>query len=311
MPKVSIIVPIYNSEMHLSRCIDSILAQTYTDFELILINDGSNDNSGKLCDDYATKDKRIIVIHKENGGTSSARNSGLEIAKGEYITFVDSDDTISTDYLSTFTYKYDLEIAGLETIEKNPEIDFPNCDIILDKKTDIYNWFSLNSHRKYLTSICCKLFRRSIIELNRLKFNLSLTYGEDTIYIYNYLSHCKNISLLQNVIYQYHVNSDLWSHKYSLSANDCINHILALTQSLNNIEEWLGLLLATKQKTAHYPTYLHLFYTHLKSIHEDEKISELKLFRDNSNKLQLWQALNIKDYIYWRILPIFPSLQSN
>ena len=83
MPKVSIIVPIYNSEIHLSRCIDSILAQTYTDFELILINDGSNDKSREICDYYATKDRRIIVVHKENGGTSSARNRGLNVANGE------------------------------------------------------------------------------------------------------------------------------------------------------------------------------------------------------------------------------------
>ena len=103
MPKVSIIVPIYNSEAHLSRCIDSILAQTLTDFELILVNDGSQDNSGKICDNYAQKDSRIIVLHKENGGTSSARNVGLKKSRGEYITFVDSDDTIYPHYLTSFS----------------------------------------------------------------------------------------------------------------------------------------------------------------------------------------------------------------
>ena len=95
-PVLSIIVPVYNVEKYLARCIDSILAQTFTDFELILVDDGSTDNSGEICDEYAGKDPRIIVIHKENGGVSSARNHGLDIARGEYITFVDSDDQIGT-----------------------------------------------------------------------------------------------------------------------------------------------------------------------------------------------------------------------
>lgn len=310
MPKVSIIVPIYNSEIHLSRCIDSILAQTYTDFELILINDGSYDNSGKLCDDYATKDKRIIVVHKENGGTSSARNSGLEIAKGEYITFVDSDDTISTDYLSTFTYKYDLEIAGLETIGINKAIYVSMSTKTLYSDTEIADWFIKDFDAMYLTTICCKMFRTNIIQESSLKFDTSLKRGEDTIFVYNYLSYCNSIKLISNVVYQYNFDATSIDEKYSLNAKECVNHICAKMSSIKKIEKRFNVKLKKLSKLTHN-TYLHLFYTHIKSIHEDEKISELKLFRDNSNKLQLWQVLNIKDYIYWRILPIFPSLQSH
>lgn len=94
MPTISIIVPVYNVEAYLCRCIDSILAQTFTDFELILVDDGSPDNCSSICDEYAKKDSRIVVVHKENGGLSDARNTGLDIAKGEYIGFVDSDDFI-------------------------------------------------------------------------------------------------------------------------------------------------------------------------------------------------------------------------
>ena len=96
-PEISIIVPVYNVEKYLKRCIDSILNQSFTDFELILVDDGSTDNSGKIIDEYALKDKRIKVIHKENGGQGSARNRGLDIAKGNYIGFVDSDDWIHKD----------------------------------------------------------------------------------------------------------------------------------------------------------------------------------------------------------------------
>ena len=98
-PKISVIVPVYNVEQYLPRCIESILAQTYNDFELLLINDGSSDNSGNICDEYAKNNSRVRVFHKENGGVSSARNMGLDNAQGEYVVFVDSDDFIRNKYL--------------------------------------------------------------------------------------------------------------------------------------------------------------------------------------------------------------------
>ncbi|MCB8516908.1 glycosyltransferase, partial [Enterococcus durans] len=97
MCEISIIVPIYNVEQYLRKCVDSILAQTFTDFEVILVDDGSPDNSGAICDEYAKLDSRVRVIHKENGGLSDARNAGIEIAKGKYLGFVDSDDFIDKD----------------------------------------------------------------------------------------------------------------------------------------------------------------------------------------------------------------------
>ena len=174
MPKVSIIVPFYNSEAYLSRCIDSILAQTYSDFELILVNDGSIDNSGNICEEYAHKDSRIIVIHKENGGTSSARNIGIEKSRGEYITFVDSDDTIYPNYLCTFSYNADFEVAGLETIGSNNDINLPQTTLLLSNNNDIANWFINNYDALYLTTICSKIFRREVIISRLLQFELSL-----------------------------------------------------------------------------------------------------------------------------------------
>ena len=99
-PSISIIVPVYNAERTLNRCVDSILSQTFQEWELLLIDDGSTDRSGELCDEYASKDQRIKVFHKKNGGVSSARNIGLNYAKGEWITFIDSDDEIPKN---TFT----------------------------------------------------------------------------------------------------------------------------------------------------------------------------------------------------------------
>ncbi len=119
-PTISVIVPVYNAESTLQRCVDSILAQTFEDFELILINDGSKDQSGDICDEYAAKDSRVKVIHKPNGGVSSARNAGLRIAHGEYIAFIDSDDYIDNDYLLGFKhYDADLIISGAKLISIN------------------------------------------------------------------------------------------------------------------------------------------------------------------------------------------------
>ena len=117
MPKVSIIVPVYNTEKYLSRCLRSLMNQTLSDIEIILVDDGSTDRSSVLCDNYAEMDNRIKVVHKKNGGLSSARNAGIDIATGEYIGFVDSDDTISIDMYSKM----------IETAKKN-NVDFVMTD---------------------------------------------------------------------------------------------------------------------------------------------------------------------------------------
>ena len=119
--KISVIVPVYKVENTLKRCVDSILNQTYTDFELILVDDGSPDNSGKMCEAFAENDSRIKVIHKENGGLSSARNAGLDIAQGEYVCFVDSDDYVAENYLALLhsaaeREQADLVIGGYEMV---------------------------------------------------------------------------------------------------------------------------------------------------------------------------------------------------
>ena len=101
-PKISVIIPVYNAESTLRRCVDSVLAQTFTDFECLLINDGSKDKSGEICDEYAIRDSRVRVFHKENGGVSSARNVGLDNATGEWIAFVDSDDWVGRNIWSRF-----------------------------------------------------------------------------------------------------------------------------------------------------------------------------------------------------------------
>ena len=168
-PKISIIVPVYNVEEYITECIDSILSQTYKDCELILVDDGSSDNSGKICDEYALKDNRIKVIHKENGGLSSARNAGLDIAKGEYITFIDSDDVLLNNdiydkIINTFNDDKSIDIVQYDVIHKwqSPEEhqrEYP-FKTYCNKQDILEGYLTENIH----VSCCDKVFKTEIFK---------------------------------------------------------------------------------------------------------------------------------------------------
>ena len=149
---ISVIVPIYNAEKYLRRCVDSVLAQTFTDYELLLINDGSQDSSGAICDGYVAKDSRVRVFHKENGGASSARNLGLENAKGEWITFVDSDDTLQQNALDllyqSLTSSVDAVIANTKLKKIISGEDW--IKLLLDCKPRCELWGGINKKIFYL-----------------------------------------------------------------------------------------------------------------------------------------------------------------
>lgn len=217
---VSVIVPVYKVENVLHYCIDSILNQTYKDFELILVDDGSPDNSGKICDEYAKKDNRIKVIHKENGGVSSARNHGIDIAKGKYICFVDSDDYVNKNY---------LEIL-IRTKSEHPEFDNIWCyfqtvtdydrtgeNLILDDNKNYSVKDIMTLHEKWLDAgPVCKLYDRKTILENGLTFDSNLSLGEDLIFNFQYLD-CTNgkIFVIPKQLYSYVQLSDCsLSQKY-------------------------------------------------------------------------------------------------
>lgn len=207
MPKISVIVPVYKVEKYIGQCIESILSQTFKDFELILVDDGSPDNSGAICDEYAQKDARIRVFHKENGGVSSARNTGIENASGQWIYFVDSDDWVETItlrllYEQTEKVCTDLVIHGLSNdyIYKNQIakdkytlIDNPDYKQIIEE-TDKWG---------LLKGPVCKLFKSAIIKNGKIKFDTSLSYGEDTKFSFEYLALCNSVSFIPMHLYHY------------------------------------------------------------------------------------------------------------
>lgn len=210
-PTFSIIVPVYNVEKYLNRCIDSILSQTFEDFEVLLIDDGSNDKSGAICDEYAKSDNRVRVFHKENGGVSSARNVGLDNACGEWALFVDSDDNVNRYYLSKFHQDSDMEIQGAVTINsasdiKEGELKYNDAVLEIRCAEDAIL-------RDLNTAPWAKCFRKSIIDTNNIRFDEDLSYGEDSIFIYEYLCFCSTIRYNSSVGYKYYIFDTGLGHK--------------------------------------------------------------------------------------------------
>lgn len=184
-PRVSVIVPVYKVEKYLPECIDSILAQTFTDFELILVDDGSPDNSGKICDDYATRDSRIRVFHKENGGVSSARNLGLDNARGKWIAFADSDDTVGEKYLENLlpSGNDELVVGGAIVVERDGRMRAEQ------RRDEVLSCRDAIRIRKIYRSGApwAKIFRRDIIAKNSLSFNENIVFSEDLVFLVDYL----------------------------------------------------------------------------------------------------------------------------
>ena len=202
--KISIIVPVYNVEKYLNNCIKSIINQNYTNIELILIDDCSPDNSGKICDEWATRDSRIRVVHKQiNEGVSEARNTGISCATGEYIAFVDSDDYITERFSNCIKYLKDYDI-----------VCFPYYEEYKDKimiKTPNSKWDQNSFHNIYdgkissglYNAVWCKIFKTSFIKEKCLQLDKNLKIAEDFKFCLEAFMECENITYLNTPYYVY------------------------------------------------------------------------------------------------------------
>lgn len=196
---ISVIVPVYKAEKSIRRCVDSILAQTHTDWELYLIDDGSPDRSGAICDDYAAKDPRIKTIHKKNGGVSEARNLGIDLSHGEFIAFIDADDWVDADYLELLYQEKDSDLVcgdhmyePLGHIRKGEKRTYEGrtlAEYVTPKF--IFNGYPWG-----------KLFKTSILRKHAIRFKPIKVY-EDFIFCLEYASHCKRVSTTGSPSYHY------------------------------------------------------------------------------------------------------------
>lgn len=255
---VSVIIPVYNAQNVLGEAIESVLCQTYKDFELLLIDDGSTDKSPSICDAYARRDNRVKVFHKPNGGVSSARNIGLDQARGEFVSFVDNDDCIYPEFLETMVGNigdFDYLLAsyvegGVETKKHGDSIKRQK---IVAKTIDARSRKEVHDRARELRlmgfgAIWCTLFRKSVIDKYDIRFK-EMQY-EDTLFIYDYVAHCEN---MRKIFYEgyfcyHHADSQGHSHKYiaemqALQAlDDTFNRIMAhfaiTDESLWNIFRW-------------------------------------------------------------------------
>lgn len=214
-PKISVIVPVYKAEVYLHRCVDSLLAQTFPDFEILLVDDGSPDRSGEICDEYARKDKRVRVFHKENGGVSSARQCGMDNARGEYTIHADPDDWVEADMLEELYKKAreedaDMVICDYYEEKKGKTIYVKQQPSSLDHETvlrELFQQLHGSCWNKLVKRVCYKEFR--------VKFPLELSYCEDLFVNSCLVLHNIKIAYLPKAFYHYDqiVNAESLVHK--------------------------------------------------------------------------------------------------
>lgn len=322
MPLISVIVPVYKVEPYLSRCIDSILTQSFTDFELILINDGSPDNCGKICDEYAKKDKRIHVIHKENGGLSSARNEGIDWSfansNSQWLTFIDSDDWIHPQYLELLlsgVNSTNTDICVCEYTETAEFSDFKNLNKSNIQKLRPEELF-VNYH---VTSVVAwsKLYNKSCFESIRYPVG---KLHEDEYTTYKILFEKNYVSYLKEPLYFYYTNPDSiirseWSPKRLDAINAFQEQILFFeknkyTNAAKIVKEILLWYISTQidavRNSGRYHAYLCKLKKMLKSYirkYKEELDLSIKINSDIYKK-----AYPVISKIYWFIIYIIEKL---
>lgn len=214
--EVSVIVPIYNAHKYLKRCIRSILDQTYENLDIVLIDDGSQDNSLEICKRFEKEDQRVRVFHKENGGVSSARNYGIKKAQGEYIVFIDADDRVETSFIESLLAKAkenSIVICSFVYGDEGGNIS-ASCEMLEDSNLNDLNDFitSVVVERKIFGSVCRTLFPSKIIMDNNIEF-VDCVLAEDQLFLLTVVSYCSTIITLKKAMYVYFDNSSSATHE--------------------------------------------------------------------------------------------------
>lgn len=313
--KISIVIPIYNVEKYLKRCIDSIVNQTYKNIEIILVNDGSPDNCGVICDEYAKIDSRIKVIHKANGGLSSARNAGLDIASGEYIMFVDSDDWISEDTLeklNRYVEKgYDIINFKLRFTKEKTE----NIIKLNDKIKDSYECDLLGYIDKLFSGeldffICNKLYKKDLFD--EIRFPVGRNY-EDLATIYKLYFKAKNIIVTDYTLYYYWLenSNSITSNSTIKNMTDYLvstkeiyevnrQYLKMNNRNLSNIDSWYTMMM------------IQLYINYTKSTYNNEELeNKIKIELENTNVsiLSIYIQKKIIKYILYKTKLLLPIIK--
>lgn len=249
--EISVIIPVYNVENYLERCINSVLDQSFEDFEVILVDDGSTDSSGKICDAFSEKSQKVKTLHMKNRGVSSARNRGIECSNGNYIIFVDSDDYIDQNMLSELYREVqdndiDLCLCGYTQVFADKSVDVLPEDGTYGFREflDVMKYWKLNC---IIGSPCNKIFNKHIIENHRIRFRLDMNYAEDYLFNINYFKYIQKIKALGKSYYNYYKETP-----NSLSKKNYLNPDMVWKNQVYVFTEIKNLLLAHQIETDYH-----------------------------------------------------------
>lgn len=307
--KISIIVPIYNTEKYLNRCVDSILAQSYKNLEIILVDDGSNDNSPAICDSYAKRDTRIKVVHKKNGGLSSARNAGLDMATGDYIGFVDSDDFISSDMYEILMDNMDESGNVLSNVMyvrsyDDGEIAPSKVPHTTDKEISSVQFARELMLHTGDVSVCTKLFPKELFSNVRFcegKLN------EDLLFILEILTKIEKINFIGKIGYYYFSRSGSISSGYGKAVEDMVgNSVVAMETVVESFPQ-------LKAEAVRFALYQHMAYLLLLPYdlvckENTTYINAIKFVRKHFAKNIFNRYLSLKNKIILFAFSIVPKL---
>lgn len=279
-PLISIIVPVYNAESTLNSCVDSIVHQKFTDWELLLVDDGSSDYSGRICDEYAAKDSRIKVFHKENGGVSSARNIGIDNALGKWITFIDSDDKIFDDIFPLLKQsKGDLVVFNFVITQNGKELpQYLFKESMLYREAQMKLVLGQHIHSLIFRVPWGKFYRRDLI--GSLRFDTNIRIGEDTLFVLRYLNKCSSILLKQEIYYYWEELNTDYSVKYALKVNDALYIIDNIYHAYRDLN--------IKSKA-----FLQFIFWFFRLICEKDFLGKEYIWFGNDSVISIWNKIKI------------------
>lgn len=315
MARISIIIPVYNIKDYLQRCLDSVLIQTVHDFQCILVDDGSTDGSDIICDEYAGKDSRFVVVHSKNGGPSVARNVGLDLVHSPWVTFIDSDDYVDEHYLENFL-KYNEQDHFAQVIQSYHCMgyDAEDKDTLYFGTTYIYNEAIIGKRSIYIEennilhnwAVWCKVFSMEIIRKNQIRFDERLFCGEDGIFWHNYLCHIKKVIFIPERSYTYFCPRKFDSVSRGGKHIQGFSAWLAFADNYRQISAILPQRFCMSRK---YASYIKMFYWHnyFRSLLKpkeltSQQLASLENLRPNRNQI----VLTLRGLGYWllNLVPI-------
>ncbi|MCQ6275296.1 glycosyltransferase [Bacillus sp. V3B] len=322
---ISVIVPIYNVERWLTSCIENILNQPFNNIELILVNDGSTDNCRAICEQYAQKDKKIKVVHKENGGLSSARNAGIEMATGKYIVFIDPDDQITEDYfISLFAMaeenNCDAIVSGYKTVPNNNNI-IPGYQLnkVMEGKAFVLSSSNIHSNND-LCFVWRYIYKLSIIKENNIRFNEKVFIGEDVIFNLEFLLESKRVYAISKTLYFYTVNNpdSLMRVPYKPKLESSLILQYKIRKQLSKKFDLLRYSHYSKDLANYYINNIYrmiinnLKNSQSKNINDElRRLVNYEMFSDSLKEIGFsYKCNSIKEYIYYLALKfkVYPLL---